>query len=134
MVRQMVRGKGNLLGDVGCGIDNGLIPDPHMTGRNPTTSPLILINLIRTPHIRRNVSDRRLLSIADEMIGCDIEVLVKDALPGVLVTPPLKVVMFRLASIAANVETSVVAEFNFDGVGGHKTGSRWWRVVAGPGV
>lgn len=69
------------------------------------------------------------LGVAEQVEGDDaVEVLLDDTLPGVAVTPPLKLVaLVALAlggALSLDVDAGVVAELELDGVG--RLRRRWW--------
>lgn len=88
-----VRG-GNLLGYICYGVNDGYIADPHVTRRNPTTSPLVRFDLVGAPCLRTNMSYWSPMPISDEMKGSGAEILVVNSFPGVRVAPPPKLIAY----------------------------------------
>lgn len=85
-IKQMIAGKGDdLLCNVGDGVDDGWVADPHVTRRNPTASALVYHDLIRSARFCNYVRDwRAFVAISDQMEGKSISVLVHDTFPCIL--------------------------------------------------
>lgn len=70
------------------------------------------------------------MAVPHEMERHDVQVLVQHSLPGIGVSPPLKLVALVIMTTAAgNVETSVVAELELDAVGGDEASLRLGAAV-----
>lgn len=90
--RQDAIGERNLLGNIDLRSENRLVADPHVIGRNPSARIFIIFNLIRASRLRGDVGYWLAASIAVEMEGNCVEVLVMDELPKIGVPPPLEFV------------------------------------------
>lgn len=111
-----------LLANVSLGFDDRFITDPDMTRRHPSADLLIPLHLLQSPHLRHDMRNRTPLTVSNEMIRHRLGMLINHPAPGVRMTPPLEDVqnhtLFAHTVAARDVDASVVAELEFDGVGG----------------
>lgn len=113
----------NHVGHISSSIHDGRITDPHVTWRDPATGPFFLLDLVGAPHLRSNVGDSHAVAVSHEVVGDHAEVLVENALPRVLVAPPLKVVVVHLMVVVPGyVDARIVAKLELDRVGGDQAG------------
>lgn len=126
----MGRGSGeNLLCDVGDGVENAAVANPHVTWCDPCSRHFIAEDLVRAPHLGHNVCNWGPMAVPHKMERHDVEILVQHSLPGIGVSPPLKLVaLVIVTATAGNVDASVVAELELDAVGGDEARLRLGAV------
>lgn len=122
--------RGNLLCNVGNGIENATVADPHVTWCDPCSRHFITEDLVWAPHLGHNVCNWGTMAVPHKMERHDVQVLVQHSLPGIGVSPPLKLVaLVIVTTTAGNVDTSVVAELELDAVGGDEARPRLGAAV-----
>lgn len=104
----------NLLGNVGHGVNDRPVADPHVARGNPVASHLIGLDLVRASALGDDNRHRLRLPVAKQVEGSLAQGLVHDPAPCVAVSPPLEVVL--LAWTAHNVHASVVAKLQLERV------------------
>lgn len=92
------------IGDVGDGIENAAVTDPHVAWGHPATGTFILNDLVWRSCLGDNVRNGIagvVVAVFYEVERDNTEVLVSDTLPLVFVAPPVKLVALVVGTAAA---------------------------------
>lgn len=122
------------IGDVGRGVNDTLVADPHVRRRHPVAGALVAFNLVWRTGLGDNVSDRSVRdAILNEVEGDDAEIPVEHAAPLIAVSPPLEFIALGTAVTSSRyVDAGIVGEFELHGVG--RYGFALWLVLEGQGA
>lgn len=106
--------------DVRHGIEDRLIGDPHEAGRHPATGALVSEDLAWRSRLGDNMGNGAVgIAVTYEVERYKAELLIDRPLPQVTMAPPVELVALVLALASpVDVDTRIVAELEFDGLGG----------------